>query len=216
MAIPHLKTLFRSVTQRVHEFFVRSEFDAQTSNWISELRLSTLPEAEKKRIREFLDRLEKTEAMSLENYVGMMRDPVTGRYWDFCTKQQGHGMWDEYHAVENSVAENRLGDADELERFKREGYQYIKFEGIGEKHLDEHHREILNRLEETEAMSLSRNVGLMHDPASNRYWELKKQNDYLNHGMRYEYEVVDTSEAESLLGDPEKLEAYRSEGRRSI
>ena len=121
MAISHIKAFFRSATQWVAGFSSSPEFDARTSNGISDLNISNYPEEEAKRIREFLSRLEDTEAIGPGKYVGMQRDPATDRYWDYHVQQQGHGMWYEYRAVDSSVAENRLANPEELERFKREG-----------------------------------------------------------------------------------------------
>lgn len=214
MAIPHFKTLFHSVKQWVHEFFVRPEFDAQTSDSVSDQRLSAYPEEEAKRIREYLDRLEETEAIGLDNYVAMMRDPVTDRYWDRRVIQQGHGMWNDYYAVKDSVADIRLGDPEELERFKREGFQQIVIRDKDRKlHYSPSHErfyDFLNGLEETEAKCPAHNVGVMREPATNSYWAYKKTRNGDSTG--YEYEAFDTSEAESLLGDPEKLALYQREG----
>ena len=134
MAVPYYKSLFQSVAQWVHELFISPEFDAQTSDSVSEQSISRVREEEAKRIHDFLGRLEETEATGLNSYVAMMRDPVTDRYWDRRVKQQGHGMWRNYYSVKDSVADIRLGDPEELERYKREGFQDLVLRDKDKKH----------------------------------------------------------------------------------
>ena len=61
------------------------------------------------------------------------------------------------------------------------------------------------------AVSPCNHVGLMSDPVTDQFWTFKKVK--VPFGVSYKCEAVENSVAESLLGDPEKLEVYRREGR---
>ena len=51
---------------------------------------------------------------------------------------------------------------------------------------------------------------MKRDPATDRYWDYRVQQQW--HGMWHEYQAIDSSVAENRLANPEELERSKREG----
>ena len=110
--------------RKIRDYFIAPSFDAETSEFATTL-INRTPEKDRVAVAEFLNRLEDTVAVSPQNRIGIVLDPVTDRYWCRWTKEQGHGMWDEFEAMDNSAARKILDNPEIVENFVDKGHIYL-------------------------------------------------------------------------------------------